>query len=244
MVLAGVTARAPAGIIFGKKPKPPPEKRVPELITILRTDGDESKRSEAAEELRQYDAGQFKEILPTLIEALMTDKKASVRVEAAQSLGKIRPPSKEMGKDVGAALEFARDNDASMRVRMQARSSLLNQHWFGQRTSPGDLKPDKPPPSTKEPPLAPPVPHVAPTASQSLKPPPPAPIPAPATMPPLVPLPTSPPPNARPAPLPPRIETPPIPMPLPPVSTNPNAPQPLPKGPPSEEKGPSLEPQL
>jgi hypothetical protein len=237
VLLAGITARAPAGIIFGKKPKPPPDKRVPELVAILKTDGDESKRSEAAEELRQYDAGQFKEILPTLIEALMTDRKASVRVEAAQSLGKIRPPTKEVARDVGVALEHARDNDASMRVRMQARSSLLNQHWFGARTVPGDLKQDKPPPSTKEPPLAPAVP---PATSQSLRPPPPTPTPPPATMPPLgaTPLPS----NARPAPLPPRIETPPIPMPLPAVSTDPKAPQPLPKGPASEEKGPSLDP--
>src|SRR4051812_32140423 len=55
-----------AGIIFGKKPKPNPKERVPELIAIVKTDGDENKRASAADELRQYDPTMFPEIVPVL----------------------------------------------------------------------------------------------------------------------------------------------------------------------------------
>jgi HEAT repeats len=227
VLLYGLAAPLSAGIIFGKKPKTPPEKRVPELLLILKSDGDENKRSEAAEELRQFDGALFKEIIPALIESLMSDPKASVRVEAAQSLGKIRPPVREML----APLEHARDHDASMRVRMQARSSLMNLHFAGLRSAPGDLKQDKPPPpSTKEPPLAPTAPPLKPVPPKD--PPQAKPI---AT--------TPPPPAPRPAPLPPVIETPPIPSTPPPIiNTNPGNYQPLPKSAPPEEKGPVLGP--
>ena len=83
---------ATAGIIFGKKtPKPTPQERVPELIKIVQSDGDENKRAAAVEELRQYDPAQFPDIVPTLVDALLNDKKPSVRSEAAHSLGKLRP---------------------------------------------------------------------------------------------------------------------------------------------------------
>src|SRR5262249_17925055 len=45
VLVTALASTAPAGIIFGKKPKTPPEKRVPELVVILKTDGDESKRA-------------------------------------------------------------------------------------------------------------------------------------------------------------------------------------------------------
>src|SRR5262245_9164244 len=92
VVLAGAALPAPAGWIFNRKTtKPDPSARVPELIQILKTDGDESKRAAAAEELRQFDPNQFPGIVPALTEALMQDAKSSVRAEAAQSLGKLRP---------------------------------------------------------------------------------------------------------------------------------------------------------
>jgi hypothetical protein len=127
LLLIAVASPAPAGIIFGRKKKAPPTERVPELVTILKTDGDENKRLEAVDELRQYDAGSFPTIVPTLIEALLNDRKPAVRAEAAQSLGRLRPVSQE----VGQALEQALHNDSSMRVRLQARSSLLQYHWSG-----------------------------------------------------------------------------------------------------------------
>src|SRR5262249_48342671 len=126
-----LTSPARAGIIFGrKKDKPDPKSRVPELLTILHTDKDADKRARAADALRHYDAAAYPDIVPGLIKALQGDAKPAVRSEAAQSLGKIRPISQAAGE----ALEQALANDPSMRVRMQARSSLLHYHWAGYRS--------------------------------------------------------------------------------------------------------------
>jgi hypothetical protein len=247
---AGLAAPASAGIIFGKKPKVPPEKRVPELLAIVRTDGDENKRLSAAEELRQFDPMSFPQIVPTLIEVLMSDKKASVRSEAAQTLSKLRPVS----SDVGVALEYARDHDASLRVRMQARQSLLSYHWAGWSNDPGKLKPDGPPkPSTKEPPLAPttpppaappapvappPAPPQSPFAPVTISKPIPRPTPEPAAVPPLAPVIATPPPPTVVIP-PSGVQPPPGAQPLPKGPTTPP-----PAAPPTkEEKGPELGPQ-
>lgn len=136
-----------AGIFFGKKnKKPTPAERVPELLAQVKSDGDESKRAAAAQELRQYDPAQFPMIVPVLIDVLQTDSKPLVRAEAAQSLGKIRPISQQ----AGMALEKAHNSDTSMRVRLQARSSLLQYHWSGYRSA----RKDDLVPQTKEPPLA------------------------------------------------------------------------------------------
>jgi hypothetical protein len=149
ILLAVLASPAPAGI-FGKKTKPTPEQRVPELLSILKTDGDEHKRANAAEELRQYDPKQFPAIVPALIDVLMSDAKPSVRSEAAQTLGKLRPVTRE----AGMALEQAVAKDASMRVRLQARSALLHYHWAGYH---GGKDSQPPAVQSKEPPLAPPT---------------------------------------------------------------------------------------
>jgi hypothetical protein len=136
-----------AGVFFGKKnKKPTPMERVPELLAQVKTDGDESKRVAAAQELRQYDPQQFPMIVPVLAEVLLSDKKPAVRAEAAQSIGKLRPISQQ----AGTALEQALANDASMRVRLQARSSLMQYHWNGYH----NVRKDDLVPQTKEPPLA------------------------------------------------------------------------------------------
>src|SRR5205085_8906345 len=146
-----------AGLFFGKKKPAPvdPNQRVPELLGLVKTSPDEHKRSLAAEELRKYDPQAYPDIVPVLIDVLGSDSKPSVRVEAAQTLGKLRPVSQA----VGQALEQALAKDASMRVRLQARSSLLQYHWSGYRTP---KKAVNPPPQTKEPPLAPSLPTAAP----------------------------------------------------------------------------------
>jgi hypothetical protein len=206
-LLAALPLSASAGLFFGKKaPKPDPAKRVPELITTVKTDGDESKRAAAAEELRQYDPSEQKEIVPILIDVLLHDAKPSVRAEAAQSLGKLRPVNAE----AGWALEQAVAKDTSMRVRLQARSSLLMYHMAGYRSPKVDEEPadkakepahaEATPPAVKTSPAPPPkvsgnrlVPVPAPSPS------PPAPVaPAPALSP--VPAPSPPPPSAPPAP--------------------------------------------
>jgi hypothetical protein len=155
LLLAVFASSASAGI-FGKKNKPTPAERVPELITIIKTDGDEHKRSSAAEELRQYDPKQFPNIVPALIDALMTDAKPSVRAEAAQTLSKLRPVTKE----AGWAIEQAVAKDSSMRVRLQARSALLHYHLAGYHGG-KDAGPALIPQSSEPPLAAPAKPAVA-----------------------------------------------------------------------------------
>ena len=132
VLLPTLAAPASAGVFFGKKKKQPnPNDRVPELLVTVKTDGDENKRARAAEELRQFDAATHPEVVPILIDVLLNDKKPAVRAEAAQSLGKLRPVSQEAGQ----ALEQALAKDPSMRVRLQARSALLQYHWSGYRSA-------------------------------------------------------------------------------------------------------------
>ena len=161
LLLAPVLAApASAGLFFNKKPdKPNPADRVPELIRIIQTDGDEDKRMAAAAELSRSDPAQFPDVAPALIDALLNDKKPGVRAEAAQSLGKIRPISDA----VGAALEESLAKDGSMRVRLQVRSALLSYRWSGWKEPapkkddvPTARPKDPPPAQSKEPPLAPP----------------------------------------------------------------------------------------
>jgi hypothetical protein len=167
LVCAVAAGPAAAGILFGKKaPKPNPAERVSELIGTVKLDKDENKRATAAEELRHSDPKAHPDVVPILIDVLLNDPKPSVRSEAAQSLGKLRPVSQE----AGWALEQAVAKDASMRVRLQARTALLSYQWAGyqsQKTADGptlfpkDAPPAKPAPvlpPTSEPPLAPPAP--------------------------------------------------------------------------------------
>lgn len=206
-VLAGTTLPASAGWFFNRKTtKPDPAVRVPELIQTLKSDGDESKRTSAAEELRQYDPAAFPVIVPALVEALLQDPKTSVRSEAAQSLGKLRPVTPQAGK----ALEQAVSGDSSMRVRLQARSSLLLYYMAGYSSTA-----EAAPIQSKEPPLAgpngaPPAvntttpgPRLTPSPTLKTVEPPlagPEPAPAPAPAPGPQPLPTGP--VAPPAPAP------------------------------------------
>jgi hypothetical protein len=152
LVVPLLAASAQAGItsLWHKDARPLPAERVPQLLRTLRSDGDEGKRVAAADELRLYDPVAFPEIIPTLLDALHNDKKPSVRSEAAESLGRFRPVSQQ----VGQALELARDKDSSMRVRLQARRELLSYRWGGYRSGKPE---DGPTPTTKEPPLAPPL---------------------------------------------------------------------------------------
>jgi len=149
-LVAGLTAPTQAGIIFGrKKEKIDPQKRVPELVTILRTDRDADKRTRAAEELRNYDPNAHPEIVPALVDAMRSDQKPGVRTEAAQTLGRIRPVSQAAGE----ALEHSLATDPSMRVRLQARSSLMQYHWAGYHSN--GKKADTPPPlATGQPPMS------------------------------------------------------------------------------------------
>src|SRR5262249_51646967 len=101
---------------------------------------------------RHYDPKAFPEIVPVLVDIGLNDAKTGVRLEAVQSLGKLRPVSQQ----AGWALEQAVEKDSSMRVRLQARSLLIQYHLSGYRRS---KNPDMPAPNgnhvkTEEPPLA------------------------------------------------------------------------------------------
>src|SRR3954447_16361483 len=99
LLTAVVVSSVQAGPLFPwrKVEKPDPKVRVPELITTLKADRDENKRSAAAVELRTYESAQFSEIVPALVAALLTDAKPGVRIDAAQSLSKARPVSQAAG---------------------------------------------------------------------------------------------------------------------------------------------------
>jgi hypothetical protein len=152
LLALGLTVAPLDAGIFGRKKKedPSPAQRVPELLQIIQTDRDDHNRLRAIEELRNYSPTDYPQIVPTLLHALMSDPKASVRAEAVQTLGRYRP----VAPQIGQALEYARENDDSMRVRLQARSSLLQYHWNGYKSG---GKMDKPTVQTDEPPLAPPI---------------------------------------------------------------------------------------
>jgi hypothetical protein len=171
VILLGWTAPAPAQL-FAKKVKPNPSQRVPELILILKTDPDEKKRAHAAEEIRDYDATLFNNIVPVLVEVLQEDKKMSVRLEAVNSLAKIRP----VNGLAGHALEKAAGNDESWRVRLQAKTALTKYHWSGYSATKTELLPTASKKTTAEPPLASLPAPGSPPVVQSAAPPRPLPL--------------------------------------------------------------------
>jgi hypothetical protein len=150
-IIAAPAFCGPIADLFKKPAKPKPEERVPQLLITLKTDLDEHKRAAAAEELRQYDPNVFADVIPMLIDAARNDRAAGVRVEAVQSLAKFRPLSSEIGQ----VLEQA-EKDPSMRVKIQARTSLVQYHLAGyhsgKKTDPPLLQSNEPPQSVNRPP--------------------------------------------------------------------------------------------
>jgi hypothetical protein len=122
------------GSIFSKRSHHDPDKRVPELISILRGDPDEAKRIAAACELREYDPHAYPEIVPVLLDVLDNDTRPGVRREAAASLGRIRP----IETSTAVALQKAASHDPSLRVRIQAWCSLQTYHFSPHTTRPKD----------------------------------------------------------------------------------------------------------
>jgi hypothetical protein len=159
LVLPALAVPAQAQFFF-KKARPAPAQRVPELILTLKTETDERKRAAAADELREYDAKTFTEIVPVLIDVLYNDKKYSVRLEALNSLYRLRPVSQPAGQ----AIEHAASSDESLRVRLQAKTALLKYHLAGYSSS-NKNEPSVFQPSTQEPPLADPPSVAIPTVA-------------------------------------------------------------------------------
>lgn len=122
------------GILNILKRRPEPAPKVPELIHQLQGSDQARSRSTAANDLRQYDAKQFPEVIRALIHSLEHDVNPSVRAEAAQALGRTHPITQAAGQ----ALERAASKDSVWRVRMQAWSSLKGiqiQGWRNQGPS-------------------------------------------------------------------------------------------------------------
>jgi hypothetical protein len=128
------------GSIFSKRAPTTPDKRVPELLYIVKADADEGKRAAAAAELRDYDAKKFPDMMLVLLDVLQNDTKPSVRREAAISLGRLRPISAMAGQ----ALQKAAAKDPSLRVRVQAWSSLKIYQLNGYNTRMKDPAPPLP----------------------------------------------------------------------------------------------------
>jgi hypothetical protein len=143
---------AQAQFFHKRAARPIPAQRVPELILILKTETDERKRAQAAEELRDYDSRTYSEIVPVLIDVLHNDRKTGVRIEALNSLARLRPISQPAGQ----AIEHAASSDESLRVRLQAKSALLKYHIAGYSSS-TKSEPTVFAPTMQEPPLAEPT---------------------------------------------------------------------------------------
>lgn len=100
-----------------------PARRVPELIVSLRTDKDGKRRAQAAEELRNFDAAVFTEIVPALAVAAEKDESVAVRLEAVSSLGRLRP----VNDIAGGALERIAAHENHLRIRLHAKATLF---WY------------------------------------------------------------------------------------------------------------------
>lgn len=120
-----------------RKVKTSDDTKISAWISILLEDPDETKRVNAAIELRNTDPKNHPDAIEALMEALKSDKRPSVRAEAANSLGRIRG-----GQDLaGPVLEEALSSDGSMRVRLQARSALMGLYLSGYRSTNGKAIP-------------------------------------------------------------------------------------------------------
>jgi hypothetical protein len=181
LALAVLTAAvSPAGAInlFGKRSRPNPADRLQELLATVQSAKEDHKRASAAAELRQYDAATYPQVASVLVEVLKSDHSPVVRAEAAQSLGRMRPTS----ATAHHALETAASQDSAMRVRWQARRSLMFYHVSAPPAAAKGPEPKGPagapvvrdaPPTTQPLPAAPllqPVPYQGPTTSAAAPP--------------------------------------------------------------------------
>jgi hypothetical protein len=125
VVFAVVTAAvipATAGGLFSKKTAPTsPADRVQQLLQTITSSSNPNARVDAVADLRDFDVGAHPQIVPVLVNALKTDSAVNVRIEAARSLGRIRP----LTQMAGDALSTASLGDSHIRVRWQARASLM-----------------------------------------------------------------------------------------------------------------------
>jgi hypothetical protein len=150
--------------LFFSRARANPTQRVPQLIMTVKTDTDEKKRAQAAEELQSFDGKTYAEVVPVLVDVAQHDQSASVRQQALSSLARIRPISPAAGQ----ALEKAAAGDESWRIRLHAKSALLKYHLAGYASGGTTTAAASRNVTTAEPPLyEPPTATPAPSANQA-----------------------------------------------------------------------------
>lgn len=134
MVLLGGGETLPSQLFFpGKQKQTLNPEQVAQICQVLKGSGEETTRMAAVDDLRMVEGPAQIVAISALMETLKTDRKAGVRAEAAVALSKMRPVRQE----VGTALENTITKDSSMRVRIQARSALLQYNLAGYRSAQG-----------------------------------------------------------------------------------------------------------
>lgn len=119
--LVAATVQAQAGGIFvSRKPAPNPDQHIYKLVNLAQSCRNSSQRAHAVQQLRNFDAVKYPQVVPVLVNVLRTDKSINVRIEAARSLGRVRP----LTPAAREALAEASMHDSAFRVRWQARTSL------------------------------------------------------------------------------------------------------------------------
>ncbi|HVK15910.1 MAG TPA: HEAT repeat domain-containing protein, partial [Fimbriiglobus sp.] len=124
----------PLGLgLFKKRQKASePASHGKQLIGTLRSDPDEKKRLQAAEQMRGLDPRTDGDVIPALIGSLQRDPSPAVRAGAAESIGKLKP----IYQPAGIAMETALASDPDPKVRDAVKSALWQYHLNGYRTPP------------------------------------------------------------------------------------------------------------
>ena len=136
--LVGVAERPALGIDFGlglfkrrqAKADAPVVSKAKQLAEVLRTDPDESKRKDAANEMKSLDPRNNPEVIPGLVASVQKDPSPAVRIEAVRVLGDLKPVS----EPAGLALEAAVKADPDPKVREAIAAALWQYHLNGYRT--------------------------------------------------------------------------------------------------------------
>lgn len=144
------------GIFRKKKDDPPPTKdasaKAREVLDVLKSDPDETRRVAAVQELAAFDPRTNLDMLPTLLQAMRQDPSESVRAAAAKLVGELKP----VVQNAGVALEQSLGQDPSEAVRKAAQQALWQYHLNGYRSAGANAQQAQ----TAEPPLA--APRAAP----------------------------------------------------------------------------------
>lgn len=183
LMLVLATGMTTSAVVLGDvgqfKPFRIENSRLHQLIQIIQTDQDETKRKAAIVELGRADPRLTTEVIQTITEALLKDPSPAVRLTAIETIGRFNT----VFPLTGLALESTVELDASPLVRKAAKEALWHYHLIGYKSSksgkefamqtvePPLAKPARAPvPVTSEPPVLPVVAQYQPPAILQLPP--------------------------------------------------------------------------